>query len=312
MLKVECGGNSMRKIGIIGLGHVGADVAYTLCREKLVSHLILIDKIEEKVIAEKLEIEDSLAPWDYSVKIDTQNYMALRDAEVVVISVGSQSIDNENRNSELMDNVASIKETIPKVVESGFKGIFIVISNPCDTITRIVQEVSGFPQSRVIGTGTFLDTSRMKRVVSTHFKVAPQDVTGYVLGEHGESQFIPWSLVNVAEKSVLDKHLLSIEEQDALKEKTRLGGWEIHSGKGWTSYGIASMCARLVQAIQLDEGRVFPVSVYDEKEKLYLGYPAKIGRKGIAGRVELDLMPEEEEKYRLSAQAVREVYKLIK
>lgn len=187
MLKVEYGGNLMRKIGIIGLGHVGADVAYTLCREKLVSHLILVDKLEEKVLAEKLEIEDSLVPWDYSVKIDTQNYGTLRDAEIVIISVGSQSIDNENRNSELLDNVASVKETIPQVVASGFKGIFIVISNPCDTITRLVQEVSGFPQSRVIGTGTLLDTSRMKRIVSQHFNVSPQDVTGYVLGEHGES-----------------------------------------------------------------------------------------------------------------------------
>lgn len=139
----------MRKIGIIGLGHVGADVAYTLCREKLVSHLVLIDKLEEKVLAEKLEIEDSLVPWDYSVKIDTQNYGTLRDAEIVIISVGSQSIDNENRNSELLDNVVSVKETIPRVVASGFKGIFIVISNPCDTITRLVQEVSGF-LSRVL------------------------------------------------------------------------------------------------------------------------------------------------------------------
>jgi malate/lactate dehydrogenase len=312
MLKVEYGGNLMRKIGIIGLGHVGADVAYTLCREKLVSHLVLIDKLEEKVLAEKLEIEDSLVPWDYSVKIDTQNYGTLRDAEIVIISVGSQSIDNENRNSELLDNVASVKETIPRVVASGFKGIFIVISNPCDTITRLVQEVSGFPQSRVIGTGTLLDTSRMKRIVSQHFNVSPQDVTGYVLGEHGESQFIPWSLVQIDGKSLLENYSLSMEEAELLKEKTRLGGWEIHSGKGWTSFGIASMCARLVQAIQLDENRIYPVSVYDEREKLYLGYPAKIGRKGISQKVDVVLTEKESDLYRSSAQAVREVDNLIK
>jgi malate/lactate dehydrogenase len=208
--------------------------------------------------------------------------------------------------------VASVKETIPRVVASGFKGIFIVISNPCDTITRLVQEVSGFPQSRVIGTGTLLDTSRMKRIVSQHFNVSPQDVTGYVLGEHGESQFIPWSLVQIDGKSLLENYSLSMEEAELLKEKTRLGGWEIHSGKGWTSFGIASMCARLVQAIQLDENRIYPVSVYDEREKLYLGYPAKIGRKGISQKVDVVLTEKESDLYRSSAQAVREVYNLIK
>ncbi|MBP2966675.1 hypothetical protein J8385_19045, partial [Acinetobacter baumannii] len=140
------------------------------------------------------------------------------------------------------------------------------------------------------------------------FKVAPQDVTGYVLGEHGESQFIPWSLVKIAEQPLVEKNLLTPAEQDALKEKTRLGGWDIHTGKGWTSYGIASMCARLVQAIQLDEKRIYPVSVYDENEKLYLGYPAKIGRKGIVERIALNLTPEEEVDYKVSAQAVREIY----
>lgn len=301
----------MSKIGIIGVGHVGADVAYTLCREKLASHLVLIDPLTEKTYAEKLEIEDSLVPWDYSVKIETQNYDSLKDAEIVVISVGSQSIDNENRNSELNDNVASIKESIPKVVQSGFSGIFIVISNPCDVITRLVQEVSGFPTHRVIGTGTLLDTSRMKRVVANYFSVAPQEVTGYVLGEHGESQFIPWSLVKVEERFILKEELLTSPEQEELKEKTRLGGWEVHSGKGWTSYGIASMCARLIQAIQLDEGRVYPVSVYDEQEKLYLGYPAKIGKMGIVKRLSLELTAEESEKYHQSANEVRKTYQLI-
>ena len=181
------------KIGIIGVGHVGADVAYTLCREKLANHLVLIDQNEDKVLAEKLELEDALVVWDYKIKIETQRYASLKDAEFVVVSVGSQNLDN----SELMDNVKSVRETIPKVVASGFSGIFIVISNPCDTITRLVQEVSSFPKHRVIGTGTLLDTSRMKRVVSDELNVSPRDVEGYVLGEHGESQFIPWSQVRL-------------------------------------------------------------------------------------------------------------------
>ena len=301
----------MSKIGIIGVGHVGADVAYTLCREKLVSHLVLIDLLAEKVHAEKLEIEDSLVPWDYQVKVETQNYSSLKDAEIVVISVGSQSIDNENRNSELGDNVASIKECIPKVMASGFSGIFIVISNPCDVITRLVQEVSGLPRNQVIGTGTLLDTSRMKRVISDHLSVAPQDVRGYVLGEHGESQFIPWSLVQVEEQFVVKNKLLTSEEEELLKEKTRLGGWEIHSGKGWTSYGIASMCARLVQAIQLDEKRVYPLSVYDEAEGLYLGYPAKVGKSGVIKRLKVVLTEAEQLKYQESAAAVRQTYQEI-
>lgn len=300
------------KIGIIGVGHVGADVAYTLCREKLANHLVLIDQNEDKVLAEKLELEDALVVWDYKIKIETQRYASLKDAEFVVVSVGSQNLDNENRNSELMDNVKSVRETIPKVVASGFSGIFIVISNPCDTITRLVQEVSSFPKHRVIGTGTLLDTSRMKRVVSDELSVSPRDVEGYVLGEHGESQFIPWSQVRIGGEEVLTANLLSETKQDELKEATRLGGWVIFKGKGWTSMGIASMCGRLIQTIQLDEGRILPVSVFDEAEGIYIGYPSKIGREGILQRLSLELTEVEAMKYHESAETVKQTYLSIK
>ncbi|HCM88954.1 MULTISPECIES: NAD(P)-binding domain-containing protein [Vagococcus] len=298
----------MGKIGIIGMGHVGSDVAYTLCREKLTNHLVLIDPLKEKVLAEKLELEDSMIGWDYSIKIETQNYASLQDAEIVVISVGSQNIDNENRNSELIDNVKAVRESIPQIVASGFKGIFVVISNPCDVITKLVQEVSGFPYGRVIGTGTLLDSHRLKRVVGQYLEVSPQDVSGYVLGEHGENQFVPWSLVSVREKSMLQEIQLSSDVLYQLKEETRLGGWHIHAGKGWTSYGIASACSRLIQAIQQDENRVYPTSSYDEVEDLYIGWPTIIGRQGVIGRLPLNLLVEEKEAYQASAKEIISVY----
>lgn len=296
------------KIGIIGIGHVGADVAYTLSREKLATELVLIDLLAKKSEAERLELEDSMIVWDHSVNIITQKYEALNDADIVVISVGSQNLEVEDRNSELKDNVASLNEAIPKILASGFNGLFIVISNPCDVITRKVQELSGFEKHRVIGTGTLLDSSRMKRVLGDHFNVSPLDISGYVLGEHGETQFIPWSTIRVEDKLISDSNLLSKEQMESLKEATRLGGWDIFNGKGWTSYGIAAMCARLVQAIKYDEKRVYPVSVYDPEYNLYLGYPAKIGKDGIISRLELSLTKEEAVKYIASATAVNETY----
>lgn len=298
----------MTKVGILGMGHVGSDVAYSLCQSKLVSELLLFDQNMEKVTAEALELKDAMVAMGHHVSILVQDYDTLADTDIIIISVGSQSIDNEDRHSELADNLLAIDKEVPKLVEHGFKGLFIVISNPCDVVTMHVQKVSGFPCQRVIGTGTSLDTYRMKRVVGQYFNVSPLDVEGFVLGEHGESQFIAWSTVRVQGQSVTKDNLVNSQKAFELQEATRLGGWHIHQGKGWTSYGIAATTTRLIQAIILNEKRVFPVSVYDELEEMYAGYPAIIGREGILSRIELTLPLEEQLAYKQSIEVIRRSY----
>ncbi|MGY3704740.1 L-lactate dehydrogenase [Vagococcus martis] len=283
----------MSKVGIIGLGHVGSDIAYTLCTKCQVDELVLIDKNKEKVIAEYLELTDSMMMTEVKTTILLHEYSYLNDADIIVISVGSQSIDNEDRVSELSDNARSIRQVVPKVIASGFKGIFLVITNPCDVITTLVHRESGFPAHRVIGTGTSLDTIRMKRVVGEKLGISGQSIGGYVLGEHGESQFVAWSSVTVGTQKLLEFTKLSEEELEEMKEATRLGGWEIHQRKSWTSFGIASTVSRLIQSILKDEKRIYPLSIYHEVENIHIGYPAFIGKKGIIKSLSLDLTSKE-------------------
>ncbi|MGX6971460.1 L-lactate dehydrogenase [Vagococcus bubulae] len=294
----------MSKVGIIGLGHVGSDIAYTLCTKGQVDELVLIDKNKEKVMAEYLELTDSMMMTEVKTTILLHEYRHLNDADIIVISVGSQSIDNEDRVSELNDNKQAVKEIIPQVVSSGFKGIFLVITNPCDVITTLVHRESGFPAYRVIGTGTSLDTNRMKRIVGEKLGVSGQSINGYVLGEHGESQFVAWSTVMVGTQKLLDVVSLSEDELEEMKEATRLGGWEIHQRKSWTSYGIASTTSRLIQSILKDEKKIYPLSIYQEKDNIHIGYPAVLGKRGIVKALSLDLTKKEDLLFRQSVEQV--------
>ena len=295
----------MSKVGIIGLGHVGADVAYTLCTKGQVDELVLIDKKEDKVFAEYLELNDSMMMTDVKTQIYTNDYSRLNDADIVVISVGSQSIDNEDRVSELADNAKSIQDVVPKVVASGFRGIFLVITNPCDVITTLVHRESGFPAHRVIGTGTSLDTNRMKRIVGEKLGVSGQSIGGYVLGEHGETQFVAWSTVTVGTQKLLEVADLSESELEEMKEATRLGGWEIHLRKSWTSFGIASTVSRLIQSILKDEKNIYPLSIYHEAENVHVGSPAVLGKKGIVQAISLDLTTNEKELFHQSVEKIK-------
>ncbi|MGY3767043.1 L-lactate dehydrogenase [Vagococcus vulneris] len=301
----------MSKIGIIGMGHVGADLGNTLCQAGQVDELVIIDKKADKITAEALEYQDAMLSTNQTVKIFTQDVELLKDADIVVISFGSQSIDNEDRTSELKDNAASVREMIPQIVSTGFRGIFLVISNPCDVITALVQEVSGFPAHRIIGTGTSLDTNRMRRIVGQEFGVSPQSVEGYVLGEHGESQFVAWSTVRIGSQLLTDTYDVSQEKLEWMKEETRLGGWHIHQAKGWTSYGISSTAARIIQSILKDEQKIYPVSTWDKTKDIFLGYPAVIGKQGVVKRLELALTDEETAKYQKSAVKIKSFFEKV-
>lgn len=188
----------------------------------------------------------------------------------------------------------------------GFTGIIIVISNPVDVITSLYQHYTGLPKERVIGTGTLLDTARMKRAVGVRFGVDPRSVYGYNLGEHGNSQFTAWSQVRIKGQPI--SKFASVEELDEIALEALKGGHTVFYGKKYTSYGIASAAIRLAVALVSDSHEELPVSNYYQPLDTYLSYPAIVGREGILEQVKLSLTEKEEEKLAYSAQFIKQKF----
>ena len=193
------------------------------------------------------------------------------------------------------------------MVRVGFDGVLLVISNPVDVVTSLYQHYTGLPKERVIGTGTLLDTARMKRAVGQHFQVNPRSVYGYNLGEHGNSQFTAWSQVRIKGQAIAD--LVPASFLEALATESIQGGHRVFYGKKYTNYGIASAAIRLALAVVADSHEELPVSVYYQPHDTYLSYPAIVGRKGIIEQVQLNLTEEEEEKLAASANYIKTKFK---
>lgn len=296
----------MRKIGIIGMGHVGATVAYTLFTHGIADELILIDKNEDKVSAEYNDLHDTLARNNYFVNVRMQDWNALKDVDVLITAFGdiAASVKTGDRFGEFELNAKNAKEVGAKIKETGFNGVLINISNPCDAITQILQETTGLKKNRVFGTGTFLDTARMQRIVGEKLNQDPRNVEGFVLGEHGSSQFTAWSTVRVNNKIALQ--LFDEKEQEKISAQSNKNSFIVANGKGYTSYAIATCAVKLVQAVFSDARLYCPVSVYDPEFKTYIGYPAIVGRDGIEELIKLKLTSEENQKLADSAEKIKE------
>ncbi|EFQ57425.1 lactate/malate family dehydrogenase [Streptococcus downei] len=290
-----------RKVGIIGLGNVGSTLAGNLVRSGLVDELVLLDKREKKVLADKLDLEDSLATSPHYVKILANDDRLLDDADILVVAVGDIKAyfgDNPDRWVELSINIENAKEIAGRLKATKFSGVIVVVSNPCDAVTTVLQRELHYPQEKIMGTGTLLDTSRLKNQIAKASGLAPQSIQGYVLGEHGDSQFTAWSTVNLDQLGQLDK--------EGIEAAVRRGGQEVFNGKRYTNFAIASSTHLLVEAILTDSHQVLPVSNYDQDSDLYLSYPALIGRQGVLARVPLELTKEEAQKLEASAKAIKE------
>lgn len=296
-----------RTIGIIGLGNVGAALAHRLIVSGEADRYVLIDTNEKKVAADALDFRDTAANTGCLPEIVVNDYSALKEADVVVSTLGNikaQANDAHDRFAELPFTSREIKQVSRDLVASGFSGVLVVVTNPVDAISQLYQQYTGFPKERIIGTGTLLDTARMKRCVGERLQVSPASVSGYNLGEHGNSQFVAWSQVRVQSQDI--RNLLDQEELDAINDASLRGGHTVFFGKGYTNYGIAAAAHRLILAILRDSREVLPVSHYHETYGTYLGYPAIVGRNGILQTVPLNLTPEEEAKLLHSAQTIQE------
>lgn len=295
-----------RKVGIIGVGHVGAAIAHGLIAQGSVDELVLIDGLEEKVQAEKIDFMDAMDNMEFNVKITINDWSALADAAVVISTIGNIKLNDNpktDRFAEMKFTQSQVPNVAAKIKNSGFDGVLVVITNPVDVMTGLYQSLTGLPKEHVIGTGTLLDSARMKRAASEHLGVNPRSITGYVLGEHGSSQFTAWSTVQVEGQSI--KNLLTDDELAEIEESARVGAGLVMKGKHFTSYGIAGAAIKLVKAIFTDSHEVLPVSNYQNELDMYLSYPAIVGKDGIERVVDLSLPEDEHAKLVASADFIK-------
>ena len=295
------------KIGIIGDGHVGSTVAHQLLVSGLVDDLVLIDVNEAKVTADELDFQDAMANLKHHNNIVINDYSALKDADIIISAFGNISLEaGGERFAELNYNRERIGDIAASIKKSGFDGILVAITNPVDAITNMYQELTGLPKKHVIGTGTLLDTSRMKRAVGSRLNVDPRSVEGFNLGEHGNSQFTAWSTVKVLEQPITELVKDKPWKLEDLNDEIKFGGQTVYKGKQYTNYGIAAAVTRLVETIESDSRTELPVSNYQEKYGTYLSYPAIVGRDGIVQQVQLALTDEEEKLLAKSAETIKE------
>ncbi|MBX9097438.1 L-lactate dehydrogenase [Streptococcus gordonii] len=298
-----------RKVAIIGMGNVGAAVAHGLIAQGAFDDYVLIDTNEAKVKADALDFQDAAANLNHHANITVNSYEALADADVIISALGNiklQDNPNADRFVELPFTSKEVIEVSKKIKEVGFKGILIAITNPVDVVTSLYQHYTGLPKERVIGTGTLLDTARMKRAVGVRFGVDPRSVYGYNLGEHGNSQFTAWSQVRVKGQPI--SKLTSEEVLEEIGTEAMRGGHTVFYGKKYTSYGIASAAIRLALAVISDAHEELPVTNYYAPLDTYLSYPALVGRSGIIEQLQLTLTEEEEAKLARSAQFIQDKF----
>ncbi|MGT2816725.1 L-lactate dehydrogenase [Streptococcus gordonii] len=298
-----------RKVAIIGMGNVGAAVAHGLIAQGAFDDYVLIDTNEAKVKADALDFQDAAANLNHHANITVNSYEALADADIIISALGNiklQDNPNADRFVELPFTSKEVIEVSKKIKEVGFKGILIAITNPVDVVTSLYQHYTGLPKERVIGTGTLLDTARMKRAVGVRFGVDPRSVYGYNLGEHGNSQFTAWSQVRVKGQPI--SKLTSEEVLEEIGTEAMRGGHTVFYGKKYTSYGIASAAIRLALAVISDAHEELPVTNYYAPLDTYLSYPALVGRSGIIEQLQLTLTEEEEAKLARSAQFIQDKF----
>lgn len=298
-----------RKVAIIGMGNVGAAVAHGLIAQGAFDDYVLIDTNEAKVKADALDFQDAAANLNHHANITVNSYEALGDADIIISALGNiklQDNPNADRFVELPFTSKEVIEVSKKIKEVGFKGILIAITNPVDVVTSLYQHYTGLPKERVIGTGTLLDTARMKRAVGVRFGVDPRSVYGYNLGEHGNSQFTAWSQVRVKGQPI--SKLTSEEVLEEIGTEAMRGGHTVFYGKKYTSYGIASAAIRLALAVISDAHEELPVTNYYAPLDTYLSYPALVGRSGIIEQLQLTLTEEEEAKLARSAQFIQDKF----
>ncbi len=312
---------SVSRVVIVGAGAVGSMTAYNLLVSGAATEIILIDLNVEKVQGEVMDMQHSIEFQRRNVKVRAGSYEDCKEADIVVLTAAAPMKGETDRIKMQEGSEQILSGIVPQVMQSGFDGIFIVVSNPVDIMTYLVWKLSGLPYSQVIGTGTVLETARLKNLIGQILDMDPRSVDGCVMGEHGESMMVPWSHVRAGGKEFCDILLDSRErflevDLEELVVKTRMAGIEVLGRKGNTQYGIASAVVHIVTAILNNENKLIPVSTYLNGEygvkDVYCGVPAILNMNGVKEVGNLHLTEEEQVKFVRSTEKIKSCIKKLK
>ena len=293
-----------RKVVLVGTGFVGMSMAYSIVSQGIVvNELVLIDVVKEKAEGEAMDLSDGLPCSPSHMTIKAGGYEECKDADIAVITAGLNQKPGQTRLELSEANARIMKDITEQIVSSGFKGIFLVASNPVDIMTKIVQEVSKFPTNKVIGSGTALDTSRLRYQIGKYLDVSSKNIHAYVMGEHGDSSFVPWEHAYVGCKSMIDTMKdgnRNLEDLDKIYIAVRDSAYEIINRKKATYYGIGLGLTKIVKNILNDTNEILTVSAYLNGEyghkDIYIGMPTIINSNGARELLELDLSEENQKR----------------
>lgn len=302
-----------KKVVLVGAGFVGMSMAYSLLNQGGVDELILIDVNKDKTIGEEMDLSHGLPYAPQKMKIKAGDYNECKDANIVVITAGLAQKPGQSRLELAVENAKIIKGITENVMANGFNGIFIVASNPVDLMSYVVAEVSGMPKCKVIGSGTVLDTARLRYVIAEYLKVSSKNVHAYILGEHGDSSLVPWEHCYIGCKKMIDimkDNNYPMEDLKKIHDDVWKAAYEIIDKKKATYYGIGMALNRLVKSVLNDENSILTVSTYLNNQYgqkgVYIGVPALINKNGVRELLELKLNKADQEKFNYSCEIMKE------
>ena len=304
-----------RKVAIIGCGFVGSASAFALMESGLFSEMVLIDANKEKAEGEALDIGHGV-PFSRPTKIYAGDYKDIADAAIVIVTAGAGQKPGETRLDLVKKNVGILKSVVPQITEYNKDGILLIVANPVDILTYAAAKISGFPENRVFGSGTVLDTARFKYLLGQHLEVDSRAVHAFIIGEHGDSEIAAWSSANVSGIPVNDfcemrGHFEHTKSMERIADEVKNSAYEIIEKKGATYYGIAMSVKRICEAIVRDEKSILPISSIQHNNygisDVALSMPAIVGKGGVECTVPFELSKKEVEALQESAKTLKEV-----
>lgn len=307
--------NKVRKVVMIGCGFVGAACCFSIMQSGLFSEMVLIDADKAKAEGEALDISHGI-PFAKPIKIYAGNYDDIKDASLIIISAGANQKTGETRLDLVKKNISIFKSIIPEIKKRNYKGILLIVANPVDILTTVAIKLSGLPENKVLGSGTVLDTARLKYELGNHLNVDSRSVHAFIIGEHGDSEIAAWSSANVSGIPLnkfceMRGHFNHEQATKQIADSVKNSAYEIIEKKKATYYGVAMAVKRICEAIIRDEKSILPISSMMHGEYgidgICLSMPAIVGKDGVETHVPIQLNKEETKKLQKSAKTLQDI-----
>lgn len=303
------------KVILVGAGFVGMSMAYTMLNRGGVNELVLIDIDQNKIKGEEMDLNHGMAFAPQKMTIKAGTYSDCKDAEVIVITAGIAQKPGQTRLELAETNAKIMKDITKNIMSSGFNGIIIVASNPVDLMTYVVSKVSGLPKNQVFGSGTVLDSARLRFILSDYFKISSKNVHAYIMGEHGDSSFVPWNHAYIGCKKITDiikETDKPMSKLDEIHQEVVNAAYEIIEKKKATYYGIGIALSKIVKSVLDNDNSILTVSTYLKggeygQDDIYIGVPAIINRHGVRELLNLELAKEEQQKLDDSCKIIKDM-----